>query len=466
MTTLQRRIPLSLPEPKPIAKAAEQPTLLRRIAIINLIGMLILQPVQFVTLPMNFAPVEVWNIAFMPFAWLYLIEVRFPARIPYAGAMWLILLGSFIGALSAPIPMSSIIAIIKDTYLYVWFATVVAVLATLTPKEFRRVMLVWIAVLMAHGALIIAQFVSSDIFETVKALTAPLGPLDQWRPSGLFENANSTALFQLMGFVPLFVARLSPKIAWPLGVFLLASIVATGSMASLLGFTVGTMVALGGLVFLVGAVQQVSQILVRAGLIVLLLGGAFVVALNTSPAFAQRFNFVLASRAVGSADSRFSLWERASEVLESGDVWGIGPDAYKDIDFIQKPLHNDLLAFLVERGVIGLLGLTLLVLTGVFRAVFLLKRETSPSGIYGLAAVIFLAALAAATVHGQFHQIFHHRAVWLMLAVLEALIISASIPKTKASPSGEMRAPRTRSPHESVMPPSLSAKASETHYAR
>jgi O-antigen ligase len=100
-------------------------------------------------------------------------------------------------------------------------------------------------------------------------------------------------------------------------------------------------------------------------------------------------------------------------------VWGIGPDQYREVDLLQKPLHNDLLAFAVERGVIGLLGLVAFAALALYRAARR-WRDPARSPTERALDLVFLAAVVGFMVHAQFHQIFHHRAIWLVLALLEA----------------------------------------------
>jgi hypothetical protein len=396
---------------------------LRNVVLIGLLGMLVLSPVQFVVLPLNLSLVELWNAFFVPVSWLYLIQARQPIRMPFAVAMWFILVGSFVGTLAAPNPIASLVAILKDVYLYSWFVTVALLLVSFSDKYFRWVLLSWLGVVVVHGVLVVAQFLSVDVFRITADFAARFGALDCCRPSGLFENANSTALFQLMGFAPLLLVRPSKVVALILGALILISIIATGSLAATAGFLVGLTVAVIAIPIANGNLRPLIRIFAQLALAMALLGGLFYFTIAQNPDLSARLAAIFYGRATGSAEGRFSIWQRGIDLLGADKlVWGIGPDSYQYVDLLQAPLHNDLLAFLVERGIIGTLGLVLLAALAVSQAIRLVSISKQQA-VVGVSAVICLAALAGAGVHGQFHQVFHHRSVWLLLAVQEAVLV-------------------------------------------
>jgi O-antigen ligase len=392
---------------------------------VSLAGTLVLLPVQFMVLPLNMSPVELWNLLTLPVLWLYMSYARPAVRTPYLIAMWVILLGSFIGTFGSHSPLDSFVAIAKDLYLYVWFVTVAALFGSFDAKTTRRVMLIWTAVAVAHGALIMAQFASPAIFQAVFNATSRFGPLDQFRPSGLFSNANGTGLYQLMAFVPLVLARPPRMIGAIVGVFLLASILATGSLAASAGFAVGLLVALFANGWFGGFGRQTTSLLAKIAVPTLILGMlVYLFFITRHPELLNYFDYIFINRVGGSADGRYSIWERGLNLVTTGtSLWGVGPDAYRDVDLLQKGLHNDALAFAVERGVIGLLGLVVLAATGVVKAIQLLLKHRRRLDPEGATMVVCLSAMMAALVNAQFHQIFHDRSFWLVLALQEAMLL-------------------------------------------
>ena len=89
---------------------------------------------------------------------------------------------------------------------------------------------------------------------------------------------------------------------------------------------------------------------------------------------------------------------------------------------LEKQLHNDLLAFSVERGLLGVLGLVMLAGVAVSRAVWMLQIGCKYPRQTGFTAVVFLATFAAVLVVSLTHQVFHSREIWLVLASQEAML--------------------------------------------
>jgi len=400
---------------------------------LSLLVTFVLLPVQFLVLPLNMSPFDVWNLIGLLLSWLYLMRVRRSVRLPYIMAMWLVLLTSFMAALASPNLGVSLSVILKEIYLYVFFVTLAAVFISLDAKDLRRLLLGWCSVATLHGALIVAQFLSPDIFRNSKAYLERFGAVDVWRPSGLFENANAAAFFQLMALVPLVLLRPSKAVAVLVGTFLIASVVGTGSLGAVAAFLCSLIVAMAAILMVRGEwdlVIKVSALLVVA---VVLLGGTFAFVINQQPDFQGRLEQIFYGRTERSAEGRFGLWTRGIDLLlYDTPLLGIGPDGFKylDIPLYDPPkmtyLHNDLLAFAVERGVGGLLGLVLFGLMAIRKAIQMLQNHKRYPDRVGPAVVIFLAALVAILVESQTHQVFHARQVWVLLALQEATLFKMS----------------------------------------
>jgi hypothetical protein len=150
--------------------------------------------------------------------------------------MWFILLGSFIGTFFSFDPIASFIFLAKEIYLYFWFVTVTLVLTSLEPTVMRRVVLAWATVVVLHGMLLVAEFISPEFYGYIISILDKIGNVDVrylGRPAGLFENPVWAALFQLMGFVPLLLADFRRELTLLLGIVLLLSILATASLGAL-----------------------------------------------------------------------------------------------------------------------------------------------------------------------------------------------------------------------------------------
>jgi hypothetical protein len=252
-----------------------------------------------------------------------------------------------------------------------------------------------------------------------------------FRPSGLFisekaGDANKAAFFQLLGFVPLVLARPSKRIAILLGVMLFSSILATGSMGTTISFTCGLITALILVAVFGRNWDLIIRYAVKSTIVISLFAGLFFIVLSQNQAYEAHFEKIITGRAEKSSGGRFHLWKRGIDVFEehSALLWGVGPENFREVDAAQtdNQLHNDFLAFTVERGLIAITGLMLFVVIAISRAVYLLQMYTRYLEQIGLVIVVFPAIIAAMLLVSLTHQIFHAREIWLVLGLQEAMV--------------------------------------------
>jgi O-antigen ligase len=104
-------------------------------------------------------------------------------------------------------------------------------------------------------------------------------------------------------------------------------------------------------------------------------------------------------------------------------IAGVGPENFRVVDGRGNQLHNDLLAFVVERGLIGAAGLVLLGGVAFARALSLLQLSGGQDNPSRARSVVFIAAMVTITAESLTHQVFHSRELWLVLAVQEAYVM-------------------------------------------
>ena len=409
-------------------------SVLRFVVIAYLFGMAILSVEQFLSLPSNLGSVDFWNLLFLPICWWYLVHTHQPIRFPYILGMWFTLLGSFIGTFFSLDPLASFIFLTKEIYLYFWFVTVTLVMVSLEPIIVRRVVLAWTTIVVLHGILLVAEFVSLEVYGFVIAILGSIGNVDVrylGRPAGLFENPVWAALFQLMGFVPLLLANLRREWTLFLGVVLLLSILATaslGALSALLG-------ALAVAILLLLLMGGYMKFLVWLATVTTIAAGLFLFSISQSPDVLARLEHLTTDRAAHTAGERLDLWGSGTEILFSPkSILGVGPSNYRDF-FENKTLHNDFLEFGVERGVIGLLGLILFTGEAWNNAVKVLLNQIKSGGTAQPSGVIFIAMLFGILLESNAHQIFHFRSVWLALALLEVAHLKMISSPTEAATS-------------------------------
>jgi O-antigen ligase len=403
-----------------------------RLIVIWLAGMAAFLPIKILNLPLNFELVDIWILGGMPVA-LYLYSLRRPRQISlsYVLPMWFVLISSFISAFASHSPLHSTIVIVKEIYLFIWFLMVAALLFQLSAADLRRVLRVWGWVVIAHGSLMIAQFLSPAIWEFTNALGGNAARLEGYRAAGLFicdkaGCANKAAIFQLLGFVPLLLAGYSMRRTAILGIFLFASMMTSGSMGATLAFSAGLFVAIFVMAYLNNSLTVILKYLIGGAIILAIVGGGLYIAGRQSQDQENHFEKIIVGRYDKSSGGRFDLWGRGIEVLleHKAFFWGVGPENFREVDPSgnDNQLHNDTLAFLVERGLIGLIGLALFAAITLQKSVRTLQIYRKDPKRARPGVVVFLAALAAIVVESLTHQIFHTREMWLVLAALEAVL--------------------------------------------
>jgi hypothetical protein len=408
-----------------------------------LLGMLILLPVNIFHFPFNLELVDIWVLMALPVFWLsFLPGHQTRISLPYTFAILFILIGSFASTFAAPNPSMSIIVILKEIYLFVWFVTVTALLSGLNARDLRRIMFVWAGTVILHGLLIISQFLFPDIWRMATGFAGQATAYAHFRPSGLFisekaGDANKAAFFQLLGFVPLVLAKPSKRIAIFLGILLFSSILATGSMGATIAFIAGLGVAVM-VISLSGHLVLTIKILARLAIIISLLGGVLFFIISENQRYQDHLERILFERAEKSSGGRLDLWQRGIDVYLDSNLFllGIGPGNFRVVDPAMRnnQLHSDFIAFSVERGLLGALGLLLFATLAVSRAAYMVQICNKYPDRSQLAPVVFLGAIIATTVESLTHQIFHFRALWLVLAFQEALLFKMTTSESGVEP--------------------------------
>lgn len=402
--------------------AAGQSSWSRTVIMIWLVGNLILLPVRNLHFPYNLELVDFWFMVGLPVFLLFVIRRHTIINFAYTVPMLLILLGSFASTFVAPSPSRSLIVIVKEVYVFIWFIGVTVLLGGLRGTDLRRVMVVWSYVVVIHGLFIIAQFLWPALWQLSVRFAGRVGEFEHYRSPGLFTNANSAAFFQLMGFVPLVLARKSKLMTIILGGIIFFSLLATGSMGAMLALVAGTSLGLVTIIMLSRNLAPILRYFTRFCIAVAFLLGLMFFVVSQNEAYQSRLRSIMVGRAERSSGGRFALWERGMDAFMtySGVLWGVGPENFREVDGRDKQLHNDFIAFSVERGLLTALALVLFGGIVMGRAVYLVRTSYRLGA--GLEVVVFMSVTLAVMLESLFHQIFHYREMWLVLALLEAMI--------------------------------------------
>jgi O-antigen ligase len=100
-------------------------------------------------------------------------------------------------------------------------------------------------------------------------------------------------------------------------------------------------------------------------------------------------------------------------------------------------LHNDYLAFLVERGILGLTGLLLLNIALLRRAAWVVGTGRR----LGIRAAALAAGVVATVAGSLFHEVFHFRHAIVLFALLWVAADLVAVEEPAPEPTEDVRAP-------------------------
>jgi lipopolysaccharide/colanic/teichoic acid biosynthesis glycosyltransferase len=396
----------------------------QRAAVITLVLAVVFQPVLHPTGPGNSSPVDLLLIASIVTAMVWLAATHRKLRAPYVFPVLLFIGAGLASGLVSPLPTTALTSVMIDMLLFAWCIAVVNVVSG--PRAMRYALVAWSWSGIVWAALFVAAWAGH--------LTPLEGinPAEGNRLAFTFGDPNYASWYWDATIFVVFAAR-APGNRWLrlVGyVVLLWALVLTESN--------GGALALGaGVVFLLmvrhyrrfGWPGAIAALLVAA-----LAGGAFATAVPVSSIrhWATYSNQPLLVNSIGrsgqSSSERSQLTQEVSSLYQRGHgVLGLGPMSTKQLlaDWYypySNEAHNDWLAALSERGVLGLFALLLLVGCVISRAGPLLRRPLpAPMAAAVPAPAGIVAALLAVSVNSFFEEVLHFRTLWLLLAITAVL---------------------------------------------
>ena len=277
-----------------------------------------------------------------------------------------------------------------------------------------KVLVLSITVIMVFGAYVVHFVPNPD----------PRFVSGSGRLRSLVERTNEAAALGAIGIVMVLNLALLREIRGSIAAFclpvLLYGITLTGSNTGLILTTFGILVTVvfsGSAKFLFGAAASVAAVVVTtifAGDIIL------------PDVFRERVLNALTSGDVnqaGTFEDRYYLIREALHVARDTLVVGLGADQYRTVSAHSTPVHNSYLLLLTEGGLLALIGLLLLLLTGVsvaWLAVFTANARTQ--GLIALTITLIYAFTLNTFTH------FYAR-FWAVPLILALALAAASLDK-------------------------------------
>ena len=358
-------------------------------------------------------------------------EVRLPLGFSYL----LVLVGGVIGLVHSVAPGAAGVAIIQDAYLFLWFVALVNFMLE-EPQRMTRLVAGWWTLTGLVMAFVVWLPTLRPAVETPYVFGFPLVDI-YGRSYGTFRDPNLAANYLAISMLVMWAAPRprSRMVKALLSVPFLLGIYATQSITGLAVLGAGV-----GLTFAVWLIVR-ARVRIAASLVVVAL---MVMVLALLPA-----NFIgesekateelgqteLLSESVGRVDTslgaRVARWQESLRLFGDDILVGIGPSTSDEaLEDLNSPyageLHMDYLAALIERGVLGFVGIMTLFGIALWWAVqigtdrSLVRAGWFSPALAGAILVVLVSALSLETLH------FRH--VWLLFALVAALWMTKEEP--------------------------------------
>jgi hypothetical protein len=412
-----------------------------------LAAMIALLPLLRPAGPGNTAPVDLLIGLFLFVAALGLARRTRPLHIPAGTAILLILLGSVLALIASLDIATGLLTLVVDIYLFALFITVANELDS--RRALGLALTVWVVAALGWAIILIGSN-QGWLPVGLQELVGITGDSSE-RAAAATGNPNMAASYMLTSC---FLAMAAP---WPgrrlaralvLGVLVFAMYV-TGSNGALSAFLAGLLL-LGLGAYLRGGRTR-EQILALVGSAVLV--GGLLLAVTVSvvgipsigrsdiDTFAHSEQQGALANNLGrldrGVDDRLQIWSSGWRSAGPRLAIGVGPgeaiNYAVNLAGMHISLHNDMLAYLVERGVLGLVGFLMLHAVLLRLSGRLLVTQGRPVDTYrGLGP-----AVAANLAFSMSHETLHFRHIW----VLYAMVAAAYTVVERRRPEAEAPAP-------------------------
>jgi len=381
--------------------------------------------------PGHFTPADAFMGAAILGAIVWAGTYRVPLRLPYLVPMAILLSTGLLAAMFGLDPGKGILTLVQDVFLLAWAAAIANVIRV--PGNLSIILASWAWGATAWASLLIVGSVA-DLSFLVGAKTAAGSRGALW-----FDNPNMAAAYFLMSLFVLLLGR-HPRnrlVRACACLLVLTAMILTGSNGAL------------GALILGGAAAAFIAVWRRADLVMALACGTIAVVLIGGLAYVAVDGGILAgidesssplvkrslARGPRSAEGRANLFADEFELFRSGSLLGIGPAGTKanlesskgnleSSSGVAKTAHSDYLATLVERGVVGVLGLVLLIASVNVMAYSVVLRPLWPAFARHLknpSAII--GGVVAMAIFAITHEVLHFRYVWGFLGILAGLYL-------------------------------------------
>jgi O-antigen ligase len=407
----------------PLARRARITVTGERLAVTSAAAAIVFAPVLQPILPGHSAPVDSL-MALTVGAWLLWASfVREGQRLPYALPVAVLIVGGALGALAGPVPNAGLLALVQDLALLLWGAAIANLCRSAT--TLRLLLTTWVWSSIGWVCVLFAAVATHN--NALAGVTAREGS----RVALTFGDPNVAANYFFISIMLMWAIGRPRRRGLRVLVtgMLLLAIAMTGSNGGLLSVVIG---AAATLVVGVARRYSVMPALGAACALVLLVFAASVsIHPDAIAEAAHNSNSQLLRNWIGrgtkSTSDRQMIIHESIPLLYRGGPLGQGPVSTKprlqaDQAPFVKEAHDDYLAALSERGVIGVLGLLLLLCSLASRTWTVVSAPLRPE----VAEVVrfppaVAGVLMGVLMEGLSYEVLHFRHVWALFGFLAAL---------------------------------------------
>jgi hypothetical protein len=363
-------------------------------------------------------------------------------RLAYATPVALVIIAGMVSGLAGADPGAALLAVAQDAYLAVWALACLNLGRTAAAAGFlARAWCVTAAIWAVALFVIVGRTVLTATGDTRLAFTA---------------DSNGAGFYFVISIFVILAARWPrrPVLRYAAIAFLLADTVLTGSLGALSGL-------LGGL-----AVSVVLRVFHRRGAApAVACGVALLLAAGSGLLYAQRAKVVDAAhasnnaivrnsigRGAQSSGERAELTKETTGLVNTSGLLGSGPNTTEQLLRDQqapypKQAHNDWIAALVERGVLGLGAVALLTMDVGARALSVRDSSHLDERYAAVlpAAYHLTGALVTVGVFSFTHEVLHDRTAWTLFGLVAVFAVYGrrQAPPLFGRPTGNPHRART-----------------------
>ncbi|MGZ4460100.1 MAG: O-antigen ligase family protein [Nocardioidaceae bacterium] len=385
----------------------------------------ILQPAG----PGNTAAADLGILGSILLAVLWVTTAQLPVRFPYMLGVTGLILGGTVAALVSGVPISVALVFLQDLLLLLWAATLA--LGRHDPHLVHAATTAWCRTACVYAVVGIVAYLIG--FTPISGVNGA----DGVRASYTFADPNLAGNYLVVSLFMIAACKRprSPGVRFLGYVAVLTAMGFTGSNGAMLTLLIGLVLTFvisryrrRGL--LAGVLALTATTLLAAVLVVFAMPRVDLGALREKAAGSVPLLRDSFGRSGNSSSERATIVTEGYKLYLQGNATGYGPARTKfELQGTQAPYvkeaHNDYLATMLERGLIGMIGLLLLGVAVGVRCARLLVGDLPPpyAEIVPRAWLLVVIAPVMAVAAG-FYEVLHFRHLWTWLGIVAALVLA------------------------------------------